>query len=374
MKKKLTVIALSLGLGLYASDSRAKLFTLRVTDYGNLNASNGPVEAALIDFINTEVQKVEDQVNEDIPVPPPKRFMEGMANSSVMAGKGIGSDYASNMSVALVGAGVGVAADLEKDKTTDSDVSGVGLAPGAVLGFNLGTVRSSKVFGLDPKRLNLYVNFMKYTHDQTISDKADEESSASLGTLAYGVHLRYDWIKGKGSKLLGWGGVKVHLGYEFNKTDISFRGKVKEELNETSAGATISGTSRAAPTIDIRSKTHSIPLELSTDVQLLYFVSLYTGLGADANFGSASAKGSLNAEEMTINCTSSAGGHPCNPTEVLKANASADIDGKGSVNPFTFRGFAGLQLNLPFVRIFGQVDKSLGDELVSATAGVRFVY
>lgn len=60
--------------------------------------------------------------------------MEGMADSSAIAGKGIGSDYASGMQVMLIGAGVGVGADLEKDKTTNSDLSGIGAQPAIILG------------------------------------------------------------------------------------------------------------------------------------------------------------------------------------------------------------------------------------------------
>jgi hypothetical protein len=39
-----------------------------------------------------------------------------------------------------------------------------------------------------------------------------------------------------------------------------------------------------------------------------------------------------------------------------------------------FRGFAGVQVNLPFIRVFVQADKSFGSDLVGATAGVRLVY
>src|SRR5690606_8317935 len=113
------------------------------------------------------------------------------------------SDYASNMEVFLIGAGVGVGADLEKDETTDSDISGVGIAPGVIIGANLGFMDTKRILGMDTDRLNMYLNFMSYSHEQNLEDKEDKLSKVKLDMLAMGVHFRYDWIKGNGSKLLG---------------------------------------------------------------------------------------------------------------------------------------------------------------------------
>ncbi|MFP5385932.1 MAG: Lsa36 family surface (lipo)protein [Bacteriovoracia bacterium] len=365
MKKYLLTLAY-LAFAIYSTESSAQIFRLRVTDYG-AGAGNATFE----NFVNTEIQKIENDINKDLPSAPPQRLMEGMANSSVMAGKGIGSDYASNMQVFLLGAGVGVGADLEKDDSTDSDISGVGIAPGVIIGANLGFLNTSRILGMDTNRLNLYLNFMSYSHKQTIDDDPGKESDAELDMTAMGIHFRYDWIKGSGSKLFGWGGVKFHFGYEYNKTDITFNSSISETVTETSSGGeTISGTITGSPSATILVNTHSIPLEISTDVQLLYILSLYGGLGADYSFGQAKGNGSLNASESPITCT----GGACGGGTTVQVKPEANIDATGKVDPFTFRGFAGVQINLPYIRIFGQVDKSLGSEVIGATAGVRLVY
>jgi hypothetical protein len=373
MKKKILQVALLAGLGFYAQESSAQMFRLNVTDYGNLIDQDNPdaLEQAFINFVDTEIGKIETEINKELPnSSSPKRFMEGMANSSVMAGKGIGSDYASNMEVFLVGAGIGVGVDMEKDDATDSDISGLGVAPGLVVGANLGFIKGS-IFGLDPKRLNLYLNFMSYSHDQDFEDDASKKSSAGIEMKTLGAHVRYDLVKGAGNKFLGWGGVKLHLGYEYNKTNLEFNTTLSETVSETSdAGETISGTISGSPTAKIAVATHSIPIEVSTDAQLFYFLSVYGGLGADLNFGQAKGDGALNADPSEIECN----GGVCAGGQEVTILPEANIDATGKVNSFMMRGFAGLQFNLPFFRIYGQVDKAFGTELLGASVGARFVY
>lgn len=357
--KKLFFAAFTVALGLYSTDSSAQLFKLRITNNGGLNAAQvTALEAALRD--------AEVEINKDFPsTEDPKRMMQGMANSSVMAGKGIGSDYASNMEVVLIGAGVGVGADLEKDKQTDSDLSGFGVQGGLILGTNLGWMDTQKILGLDTNKLSVYVNYLGYDLDRKMGD--DEEQSLEANLRSIGFHVRYDWIKGNGSKWFGWGGLKVHTGYEYNTTKLTFGTTLSETISEdVGGGQTVSGTITGKPAATIDVATQSIPLEISTDVQLLYILSLYTGLGVDFNFGKAKSAGALNADPTTL--TFSGGGG--NPT----VQADANIDGSGSVTSVLTRGFVGVQVNLPFIRIFVQADKAFGNDLVGATAGLRLVY
>lgn len=371
--KKLLFALMTIGCGLYSLESSAQIFKLNVTNYG-VDTST-PQGAAFKSFVDTQLLTIENDINKDLPSAQPKRLMEGMADSSVMAGKGIGSDYASNMEVFLIGAGIGVGADLEKDKNTDSDISGIGIAPGLVVGTNLGFLDTNRILGMDTNRLNVYLNFMSYSHEQTFDDDPAKKSSAEIDMTSMGVHFRYDWIKGNGNKFLGWGGVKLHFGYEYNKTDLTFNSTINEAVTETdSNGNVINGTVDGSPSATILVNTHSIPLEISTDVQLLYVLSLYGGLGMDYSFGEAKGDGSLNADESPITCTNGAAGQACSGGVTVQVKPEANIDATGKVNPLNFRGFAGLQVNLPYVRVFGQVDKSLGSDLIGATAGVRFVY
>ncbi len=354
-----------LTVAFFSDETFAQIFDIKVTNYG-FNTTANPQLKTIID---EQIATIETDINKGLPSTDPDRLMEGMANSSVMAGKGIGTDYASGMNVLLIGAGVGVGADLTKDKDTDGKLSGVNAASGVILGYNLGFMDTESILGMNTDRLNMYLNFMSYGHDTSLSDKADEKSDASLDMTSGGVHFRYDWVKGAGNKFLGWGGVKFHFGYEYNKTDITFKSTIKKKVEDDGLNGTING----APEAKISTMTHSFPLALSTDVQIFYLLSLYGGIGADYNMGKAKAKGSLNGDKSNIACSS---GAACtgagNPT--IQVQPQANINGTGNVNPFLFRGFAGLQINLPYIRIFGQVDKAFGNNLIGATAGVRFVY
>lgn len=359
MLRKTYLATLTLLLGLYSTSSSAQIFDLTFTP-------SAGVPDVVTAAINAEIQTAENEINDGLPnASNPDRLMEGMANSSVMAGKGIGSDYASNMSVLLLGAGVGVGADLEKNEEADTDLSGVGVQGGLILGTNLAWMDTKSILGLDTDKLNVYVNFFTYS-----TEKVTGDTDASVDMSSYGMHFSYNLVKPKGNVLLGWGGVKVHWGYEYNKTNLKFNSSINQEIANTTAGGNYQSTVTASPFASIDVATHSIPLEISSSVQLLYFVSLYGGLGADYNSGSATGKGDLNSTPSTLNCTGVCPGGANSGT----ITTSANIDGKGKALPITTRGFAGVQLNLPFIRVFGQVDKAFGNELIGATAGVRLVF
>jgi len=355
--KKWSLSLCALGLGLLSTSASAQIFKLTYTP----NNMRPPLETQTI---QAELKKIEDDINSGLPkTDNPERLMKGMANSSVMSGKGVGSDYASHMQVALLGVGVGVGADLEKDKQTDSDLSGVGLQGGVLIGTNLGWLTSSSILGMEPGKLNVYTNFFAYNYEMN-QDKTN--AKAELGS--WGVHVAYDIIQRQGSRLFGWNGVKIHTGYEYTKMKLKVNSDLNETLSATVGPNTYSSSLTGKPAAEIDVATHSIPVEVSSSFNFLYLFTMYGGLGADLNFGEARGKGNINTNQANVDCTGGCAGN------VGKVNATANMSGKGQVNPFLFRTFAGLQFNLPYTRIFVQTDKALGNELVGATAGVRFVY
>jgi hypothetical protein len=351
-----------LSLSLYSSDSSAKIFKLSFTP-----GAGTPPEVT--DAIESELQKIEDDANDGLPKSnTPDEFMDGMANSSVMSGKGVGSDYASGMRVILIGAGVGLGAAVDAEgamKGGDSNFKGAGFQGGLILGTHLGWLDTQKIMGLETDRLNVYLNFFSYTFDKNFG-----ENSALFETRSFGMHVSYDLIKPRGNILLGWGGIKIHTGYEYNRLNLDLAGKIKGSFSESDgAGNTYDGSLDASPKGKVEISTHSIPIEISTSLQFLYFVSLYGGVGADYNMGFARGEAGFKTDS-NIQCS----GATCGAIPDGTVTAIADVDADGSVNPFLFRGFAGLQLNLPFIRIYAQANKAIGQDLVGASVGLRLVY
>lgn len=364
MKKVLT-LSFIIGFLFFPENSSAQLFRIRTINYGDVPTNErASWDEALMD--------IQEKVNEQFPGSvSSKRLMEGMANSSVMAGKGIGSDYASRMEVFLIGGGIGLGADLEKDKTVGTDLSGVGVQGGIILGTNLGWLDRPKIFGLDSNRFNLYFNYFGYKTEKELGDNKQNLVGAKFRSM--GFHASYDLMPSMGSNWLRWGGLKIHTGYERNSTIITMSSSIAEDVNQTSGSGSISGTITGKPVAKINATTQSIPLEISTNVQFLYFFSLYTGLGLDFNLGGADGDGSLNADPTTL--TYDSDNDPSNGTLTgPTVQADANSNDQGDVKRYFTRAFAGVQFNLPFLNIFVQADKALGTELIGATAGVRVVY
>ena len=166
----------------------------------------------------------------------------------------------------------------------------------------------------------------------------------------------------------------MNFGFEYNKTKFGFKSQLNETINQTATtGEVINGTITGAPEASILANTMSIPLALSTDIQILYFVSIYTGAGVDYNMGQAKGKGELNGNNSTLSCS---GGGICSGggATTVTVKPVANLDTTSKVEPFLYRAFAGVQFNLPWTRIFVQVDKSLSNDLIGATAGLRFAF
>lgn len=350
MRNKISLLLLGLGL---STISQAQIFKFDL-----INSTYSPSENAQL---RAELQKIENEVNDGLPSNSnANRFMEGMANSSVYASKGIATDYATDFDLLVIGASVGVGADLEKDSSTDSDFSGVGLAPGLVLGFNVGNLLSiDKIGDVEMDRLSIMLNFMKYDYENK-EDGIDEASISSFGFMA-----SYKWLDGNDSRTFGWGGVRLHTGYQYNSIDFKFSKNINEAYNVNMGSGSVNTTVTGNPFGALEVATHTIPVEISSDVRFLYIMSLYGGLGMDYSWGSADAQANSNVDDTNIG--SACGTGTCSAT----IRTSGNLNGNSDADPLSYRAFLGLQMNLPFVRIFVQGNKSLSNDLAAGALGIR---
>jgi hypothetical protein len=261
-----------------------------------------------------------------------------------------------------VGAGLGLGADLEEDKELDSDLSGAGVTGGLQLGLNMSLFADKTFLGLDPKKTTVMFNFFKYDLDRDFDD-----NNVQADMLSFGFSGTYKWIDGEANRLFGWDGVRIHTGYQYSRTDITFKSVINEDVNETVSGSTVTGTLTANPEATIETSSHSIPIEISSGVNFLWVLSFYGGFGTDLNMGSTEGKGNLNADTTALTYTGGGDGS-------VDVETTADLDEEGEVKPLFLRGFVGFQLNLPYTRIYVHANKVFGTEVYSVASGLRLAF
>lgn len=325
------------------------------------STGNATLDAA----IDAEIQDVENSVNKDIPSGNPSRLMKGMANSQAASGKGVATDYISHFDMFMLGAGVGLGADLQKNKQYDSDLSGAGLMGAAQMGINLSAFTDNTFLGMNPRKATLVVNGFRFGTDRHMSGNTIKATLTSVGFMG-----SYRWIEGDGNRWFGWDGIRVHTGYQFSSTKLKLTTNINESINDTTAGATTTGTITGTPVANIDSVTQSVPLEISTGVNFLYLLSFYGGLGTDFNMGYAKGKANANTQDSTITCT----GGACGGGTSIIVESYANVNTKEHVMPFFLRGFAGFQFNLPYFNIYVTGNKIFGTEVYSVATGARLTF
>ena len=351
---------------LLSIQARAQIFEAQVTDYGGLDSV-----PAIKNLIDQEVRKIQDDVNEKIPNGGPGRIMKGMSNASVVSGKGVGSDYSSHMEKYTLGVAVGGGVDLDRPTGTDSDVSGIGVSPGAVLGLNLYNLGVKEFANLDARRLNANFHYMEYGRAESLDPWIGMNSEARVTAKTMGFRMSYDWIQTQEHKNYSWGGIKLNWGFEHNESSFVFEHDLDITFQAVDSVENINGRVTGRPKYQVDVVTSSIPLEISTDITFFKFLTLMGGAGVDFNYGKAKGHAIADGDVSPLICTDSGG--VCGGGTLLQMQVQATGDTSGYVDPLTSRVFAGLQINLPYTQLYTVVNKLIGNELLGATVGIRFV-
>jgi hypothetical protein len=108
----------------------------------------------------------------------------------------------------------------------------------------------------------------------------------------------------------------------------------------------------------------SIPVELSTYLRMAYVLTLYGGVGFDYN---------LSAEtDVDLNASGNFSGSGSGTTYSATINANESASGEGAATDF--RRFVGIQFNVPFVRIYAQMNQNFGGDLNGFNVGLKMTY
>lgn len=353
---KFAVVALLSFFSLTSAWSQAEPLKLNVNDYGFLTSF--PV---LQDVLDDYLITVEEDLNNQQPIADANQIMKSTANSTAMSSRGMGNDYASKMENFMLGISLGAAADFEKNKgLKDQDISGLGGAASIMLGKKIND------------KTNVYFNIGGVSQSKTFESIEDTDLNSEITTFGVGAHARYQLVEGSGDSLWGWGGVRLHFGYEYNKNKLHFENELNEDINVDLGGsAVLEGRLKGNPVYDIVTETHSFPLEISSNVSFLKVFTVFGGAGADFNFGQSRGRGDLKARAFSpLTCTSGI----CTNLNLPEVEVVGDLNTTKKVDPMVMRAFGGLQLNFGTFKIYGQVNQALGSKVLGGNVGIRAVF
>lgn len=290
-------------------------------------------------------------------------LMGQMSNAQAITNKGQGVSYATDHSLFVIGSAGGVGINTTSGFNFSSNGGippvGVGIQGSIMVGLSLSRFPVPQIGPIDLKKLTIFANFYGYSNDSLISGLA-------IKTSAFGLHAQYKFIDGKnigGIGVLNWGGVAFTSGFDVSSNTYTY--KVGQKISVPSGGLTYDWTTNSTSSLSLESSSFSIPLEVSTNVRLVYILSLFAGAGIDLNFGKSTIAANLDGP-LTVN-------------GVAAGNAKLTASEEKGPSFGTLRFFAGPQINIVplkttnVVSIYAQGNYSIGGNY-GVHAGIRIAW
>lgn len=293
-------------------------------------------------------------------------FLKDFQNTQAFSSKGLGVDYASEATLAEVGATLSFATNASKsyNKPSGSYTDPMPLSSGG-LNFSLMGGLGLGLIGLDP--VMIFGNWFK--------------GSASIGQLDgsydnWGVHGQIRLL-GPSRKvsatsfLVRWGGIAITSGADYSRMTLNARKDLQSTftLPAYSLGVpqgSVSIQNQGTLTFSLQQTTWTVPLEITTSLRLLSLVTIYGGFGLDFQLGGGS---DLDINMTSGNLTGKVG------TTTVSDLGTAAIMVKQHASPSTarFREILGVQVGIfDVLRLFVQVNNTPSSpSLTSVAAGLR---
>jgi hypothetical protein len=284
-------------------------------------------------------------------------FLRDFQNAQNFSSKGLGVDYASEATLAEVGATVSFASGVDKaykpsGSYADPPIKGGGANFSLMGGLGMG------LFGFDP--LMLFGNWFK--------------GGGSFGQLDgnyqnWGLHAQFR-LFGPSRKmsavkmLVRWGGVAITSGADYSHVSLRANKPISSTFNVVQ-GAPVTVKSDGNLVFSVDQTTWSVPLEITTSVRLLSLVTVYGGIGFDFQLGGGS--------DLKIGMNANLSGNYAGASYGNLGTASINATGHASPSSARMREIIGVQLGiLDMIRFFAQVNISNSNPmLTSVAAGLR---
>lgn len=297
---------------------------------------------------------LEQKVESALQISEVQRFLKSFANASSFSNRGIGVDYASNSDRYVFGFAANLAVSADLGAEDDDELPTVGVAPSFTLmgGMNLRRWNHPE--------LTVFGNVFHYGADS---------GALHGGVTSVGLHGQlklFTPTAGVARHFARWGGIDITAGLELARWQLGLGGEISHTFEfPIDGGLSSDVTAAVGGRFDVGATTLTMPLEVTTNVRLLYVLGLYTGFGLDLQVGEASIGastfGSLRATR------------PGSP-EIVDTIGDVSASAEGSHGPSTigYHLLLGAQVNLWRIKVFTQLTMQPISS-VSAAVGMRVV-
>jgi hypothetical protein len=272
---------------------------------------------------------------------------KGCTTAQSLATMGAGTAYASGRHSLIVGGSAGLAVNGVDQSIGDvakklGDLGGdtlprfgIGTQVSAVVGMNLGTLRAIRYLGpFELSRLTILANFLNVSNNSLVS-------GLNLSATVAGLHAQYRLSNARGKSHFSYGEILLITGFDYSRLNARYDSTTgAKTLTPITVGA---GTPTdpqlvwtPAGIMQITTGSGTVPVELVTNIRMLWLMSVYLGGAADFNVGNAGTDINLSGS-----VSGTTGGAPTQVGEgTVKASRFASPDFLSA------RAFLGLQLNL----------------------------
>ncbi len=281
-------------------------------------------------------------------------YLDEMASAASFASRGMGVDYVNHPKAVLVGVGVGAATSGlnpgELIRGSDDVVPPEGYAAQFTVmgGVNVGMLSGSKFL----KRLVVFGNFM---YANAPSNQPIRGQIRNLG-----LHAQLRVLGPANLAVLRWEGLSVTAGF----AQASYRLNLRQELPLAGQVQGVDLEWRGQGDYLLRSRSVTVPLELSSAITVLDIASVFGGVAFDGVTAAATAEAELSGDIVAT----------ADGNETRIGEASVALSSDGDAGPASQRIFVGVAAKVPVLGlgIYGQVNFD-GREQFGAHTGLRWM-
>lgn len=313
----------------------------------------------LAEALEVDVAGLEQRLNREVAalygLVDVEEFLRLSANAQTLVTAGIGADYASNPDGFFVGFGVNAAVDAGDADPTDPNFelsTDVPVSAGAMLslmaGYNL-TEAGLPWLTLSAHGMHFPMNVSQLEGDFT-----------NVGGRIQVKLFRQD---DDGVQALHWGGLDLTAGFTYARTTLTLA-EAEGYVATANLREGIDVETTSVGRLELEQTAWTVPVELTTNLTIVEFVTLYGGAGIDIPFGDAGSILDVSTDLIGV----------IGDTRVDVGDATLRVNERVDADSFLPRVMLGVQVNVWLVRAFAQLSMSTRDTALGLATGVRVMF